>query len=220
MLVLALPLVSTQDVFYVQMDLHKNDTGSLDKVRIIDGEAQEYYGEEGPYGFVVEDQSGREIWSQSREISWVILTNPPTATETLPLSLRIPYNKSASSLIVEKNGNSILSFDIAERICELNDDCNSYCKGKEMVLACTCGDNVCQEDLNERELCPQDCSQSSDTTTEADEQDQSDSGNVSEGVDQAEVVDSGTNTGILVIIGILALIGAVILASSKVKIEA
>jgi hypothetical protein len=202
------------------MDLHRNDTGSLDKVRIINGGAHEYYGEEGPYRFVVEDQSGREIWSQSRDISWVILTNPPTATETLPLSLRIPYNKSASSLIVEKNSNTILNLDIADRICELNDDCNSYCEGKEMVLACTCGDNVCQEDLSERELCPQDCSQSSDTTTDVDEQDRSDSGNVSEGVDQAEVVDSGTNTGILVIIGILALIGAVILASSKVKIEA
>jgi hypothetical protein len=140
--------------------------------------------------------------------------------ENVTVLLRFQYNRNVETAQIFSKGKLIASKSFSSEICDSKEGCRDFCKGKEANLGCTCGDNVCQEDLNERELCPQDCSQSSDTTTDVDEQEQSDGGNFSESVDQNEVVDSGTNTGILVAVGILALIGAVILASSKVKIEA
>jgi hypothetical protein len=140
--------------------------------------------------------------------------------DNVTVLLHFQYNENVETAKIFRKGKLIDSKSFSSEICDSKDSCRAFCKGKEANLGCTCGDNVCQEDLNERELCPQDCSQQSETTTDVDERDQSDSGNVSEGVDQNEVVDRGTNTGILVIIGILALIGAVILASSKVKIKA
>jgi hypothetical protein len=199
----------------------------VEEITLIDSEnSMSYYQAGEPYEVSLGNEKG-DIWRKSIPISFNVIyqerRNGSYGSDTVNEKqerLLMPLYLNATHMKFYYSENMIKKVSIPERICKSQQSCSRYCSGKEANLGCTCGDNVCQEDLNERELCPQDCSQSSDTTKDVDEQDQSDSGNLSEGVDQPEVVDSGTNTGILVIIGILALIGAVILASSKVKIEA
>lgn len=156
MILIFLPVVSATQVFYVQLEVHKNETAEIKNIQVIDGEEQDYYGTEGPYNFYAANRNGEVLWSQERKMNWVILTNPPTPTDTLLVSLRIPYNKSASVIGVEKKGDTVIEENITERLCGYDNACSSYCSGKGVDPDCTCGDGVCQSHEN-AEICFEDC---------------------------------------------------------------
>ncbi|MFB6180832.1 MAG: hypothetical protein ABEJ93_03055 [Candidatus Nanohalobium sp.] len=205
---------SSQQVFDLEITLHKNNTAKLNEVTIEEGEPTQYYGNPGNYSFYIEGPDSTKLWQQKRKIHWFIMTNPPTPTETLPIHLKIPYRRKASIFKITNNGNTILRANITKKICTSYDNkCSSYCKGRNLDVDCTCGDNICQEGLNERELCPSDCGVENNTKTSENNTREPEDG-------RAEIVDTSYNIAILAVIIIAAIAGLLFYLSGKVKIEA
>ncbi|MFB6174641.1 MAG: hypothetical protein ABEJ87_01550 [Candidatus Nanohalobium sp.] len=121
------------------------------------------------------------------------------------------YRKSIERIQILNNGEVVASRRFTDALCKNNNVCTSYCEGKEVDVDCTCGDNICQKDLNEKELCSQDCSYS-DSKNES-----SDNRSVNPGT--KEVVDQSYSIYILGLIAVVAIIILIFFLSGKVKIE-
>lgn len=125
----------------------------------------------------------------------------------------LPYNRSATKIVGKYSGEIITSVSLTEELCQINDGkCSSYCDGKRVDVDCTCGDDICQESTNERELCAQDCS-----TPENDQEFQQ---NTSSEDQVKEVVDSSYSNYLLIAVVIVAVLLGLFLLSGRVKIEA
>lgn len=183
--------------------------------------------EDGKHTLKLLNKNKSVINTYRLRISYLRLGKNVEKVNSTRVFFRLPYNPKAEFLEISKEENFNTLINIPSNVCKAGSDkCTEYCEGREMVLSCTCGDDICQEDLNEDELCPQDCEtpsqpnqQDQEGDNEANQEDQSDTVNTSQ-EQPVEVVDSGTNTGILVLIGILFILVALVLASGKVSIEA
>jgi len=219
---LILTVGSAERVFHIEMDLHKNDTAKFNEIELYEnGKPSNYYGNPGNYSYYLKNKNEEVLWEEERKFTWFMLSDPPQPIDEIPISKNIPYHSNATIFGLEKNNNTIIEVNIPDKIClNFDNTCSSYCEGKNADVDCTCGDGVCQESSNERELCPEDCGGNSGLEETNQQENNPNTGNSTGPSDGTEIVDSDQNTNLLLIIGVLAILFAVILASSKVKIEA
>lgn len=210
-----------------EVTAYRNGTVSFNDLRI--NQVEEISINEG-YGnnLKIEALSSKEeFWNYNKELTFKKYIMPIGKYRTVNKRInmiRIPANYTETRIIFYRNGSEKLTVtqeDLNSRLCSNFDNkCSSYCEGKGVDVDCTCGDGVCQESSNERELCSQDCRGSPQPEIEENNQEnQSDTEKIREAGKSTDVVDSRYNTGILIVIGVLAILLALVLASSKVKIE-
>jgi hypothetical protein len=203
--------VGAEQVFKVELTVNKNDTAKLGNITVQEGTERTYHGNKGSYHYYLTDKEGEKLWQEKRTMNWYLFTNPPRPIKSKKVILEIPYEEEALTLKLQKNQRILLNTSLTNRLCSNFDNtCISYCDGKGVDVDCTCGDDICQESTNERELCSQDCSQPQDTRAET---------NITE--DQTkEVVDSSYSNYLLIAIIVAAVLIGLFLLSGKVKIEA
>lgn len=216
LITLITPLTAADQVFHLELTVHSNDTAELESITTFEGQETKYYGEKGEYSFQLIENNSKKIWEQNRSINWMLMTNPPTPINTTPVSLNIPYSKSAEGFKLEKENKSLLNVDLAGHLCKNGDNkCTSFCDGKGLDSDCTCGDGICQESSNEKKTCPEDCSE---PESEEEEEQTNQENRTSDGTE--EVVDSSYSNYLIILIVVIATIIGLFMLSGKVKIEA
>lgn len=133
------------------------------------------------------------------------------------MSFWIPYNKSATKIVGRHKGETVVKKSLTKKLCQNFDGtCSSYCDGKGIDVDCTCGNDICQESTNEKELCPQDCS---DTGSEEPEEENTEPNKTKK--DQTkEIVDNKYSNYLLILIIVATVLVGLFLLSGKVQIEA
>jgi hypothetical protein len=221
-----------EDKFRVDATFYNNSSAEINNLQIVEDADRTTALNRGEFSLIKTDRDGRRLTVGKLPVDFTgyVRTQEGGLTyekNSINKIIYLNYSKDIIKLHLNTNGEDKASYNIIRNKCKSSDGlCRSYCKGKKVDVDCTCGDDICQEDLNEDELCPQDCEtpsqpnqQNQEGDNEANQDDQSDTVNTSQ-EQPVEVVDSGTNTGILVLIGILFILVALVLASGKVSIEA
>jgi hypothetical protein len=219
-----------REKFAVNVTFYSESKPEINGISRIETERVTAFGEEGSHQIKTLDKQNETIMQGHVNIAFRTPkgfgSSEYITTNFTSRQLFIDFHEEATKLEISgPEGSSQKS--IVNSLCNLGDSCTDYCRQNDGdVLSCTCGDGICQEDLNEDELCPQDCEtpsqpnqQDQEEDNEANQEDQSDTVNTSQ-EQSVEVVDSGTNTGILVLIGVLFILVALVLVSGKVSIEA
>lgn len=209
---LMISTVTAAEVFETSFEYHKNGTAELNSIEIKEGEPSRFYGTGNQTEYILTGKN-KAIWHEKVKYKWIETTAHVAGefTDEMNVTVRAPYNYSAEKLQIEREGEKVLEVNLTENLCEFDDKCPSFCSGKQVDLDCTCGDGICQKDLNEREFCQRDC--------QAQEQESKNTGNRS----SREEPDQVSSPGITVYIigGILLIVIAFIalIMSGKVEIE-
>ena len=229
-LILLIPLIGAahaEDKFRVDATFYNNSSVEINSLQIVKDAERTTALNNGEFSIVGVNEDGERVIEGELPVEFLGYVRTQEGGMTYEKTsvnkiVYLNYSKNVTRLHVNTGGEDKASYNIVENKCRNNDSlCSSYCEGKGVDVDCTCGDGVCQESSNERELCSQDCRGDNSPDRKNDnEENQSTTDGVQESGDTADVVDSGHNTGILILIGILAILLSLILASSKVKIEA
>lgn len=210
-----------REKFAVNVTFYSDSEPEINGISRIETERVTPLGEEGSHQIETLNNQNRTIMQGYVNI---VFRTPEgfgsseyETANSISRQLFIEFHEEATKLEISgPEGSSQKS--IVDIICNLKDSCTDYCRQNDgNVLSCTCGDGVCQERTQERELCPQDCTNPSNV---GEQENQSPAENLNQTSGSTEIIDSGYNTGLMILIGVLALLAAVLLASSKVRIEA
>lgn len=223
LLTLTFSAVATER-FSAQITFYNNGSAEIGQLNKIDTERPESSFYQAEEEFSIQLKSSKNVIRE--EDVPVSFSRAITRTKTVysnktGLNILIDYEKQVETLTVLHEGIVKDEKKFTKELCSNFDNtCSSYCSGKGVDVDCTCGDGVCQEDANERELCPKDCRESPEPQDGGGDENQSSTGSVDNSGESTEVVDSGYNTGLLIIIAVLAILIALVLGSGKIKVEA
>jgi hypothetical protein len=153
-------IVFAEDVLSLYLDVYKNDTVILEELKIIPGKPTQYM-TPGDYTLQITDVENKIIFEKSIGLNFLIMTDPPTPTDTSYINIRIIYEPQMSNLKLLHGENEIFSKKIV--IC--NND--GICENFESYLSCPSDcplssiDGIC---INDRDgVCDPDCTPGADS---------------------------------------------------------
>lgn len=216
-LVLGTAAVGSQELpekkFYLKIQFNNNSTAEVLNSSITEsGKTSSFYSLTENYTLEITDKENNTLFEGEIPITFDAIIRGQGIQERKKIvkPLWTPYRPDAYYLKIKKDGELIKNEPLARKICEENSECTEFCSGKEVSLSCTCGDGICQEGLNERQFCSQDC--------ESPGQNEESPGNTST-PNGEEIVNESYGIYILVGIAVLAILILLFMASGKVKIE-
>lgn len=218
---LALQTTGAVPVFEGEVVNYRNGTVEFRDLRINHVDEVRNISSSGNEFRLVARHSGEEYWSLSKNLSFVKWYSPYgeyREIEKVIDMVRIPARNDSIELAFYRNGERKLEINtsnLTSSLCVRDGVCKSFCRGKEADVDCTCGDDICQESLNEEEFCPEDCRAPSNED-ENPQQTPPESGDA----ERQEVIDRDITTYILLGILIVAIGIGILLFSGKIEIEA
>jgi len=162
-LLLVTPAAS-EDKLMVDATFYNNSSAHIDSVEILEAERTTPLRKvSSNFTVTVVDNRSRTVTEGPVPLSFY--TNVRTTEggytiekERVDRRLFLEYDEKAVSIVIRNDGEKEAEIDLTSELCENFDDaCSSYCDGKGVDTDCTCGDGVCQNSTNERELCLEDC---------------------------------------------------------------
>ena len=208
---------SAEKKFMVEATFYSNNTAEIENLEILEASRTTAFRHVGE-NFTIEAYSGENTLEISGEVPLSFVNHIRTSEggyreveEEIDKNLFLNYQKNITQIKIMHKNQEKTSYNLIDNLCSNFDNtCTAYCDGKGVDVDCTCGDDICQESTNEKELCPEDCSQPQDTRPEPNNTE-----------DQTkEVVDSSYSNYLLIGIIVAAVLIGLFLLSGKVKIEA
>lgn len=165
----ALPGVeASEQKFKAEITFYQNESPEINSVEIVDTERVTIFREGEEHEVSLRTGDGETIFESSLAIMFEHIAhrgvNETTgevmmeriSTSNVTEEVFITVDNQASVLEVE-DGNGVSNVSLTEVLCSLSGSCTEYCDHHDAeVVACTCGDGVCQPHENV-ELCPEDC---------------------------------------------------------------
>ena len=152
--------VYSEKVLNIELEVYKNDSVIPKSIMPMDGNPTIYV-VPGDYRLVLLNPEGEIILEKPIEISFIVMTDPPTPIDSYPLSLRLPYNPEMRILKLFNGDKEIFSTTID--VCNNDGVCQI---GYENFLSCPddCpldkNDGICIKDADG--VCDPDCSEGVD----------------------------------------------------------
>lgn len=135
----------TQDVFGLEFTLYQNHTVTDTHMTITPDEPLDVpRSKTGPYRFTARDSDGEVLYSLDVNFRFVRVAHPqgPTITESIPVTVRVPYDHRATAIELSHKGEVIHTFETAADLCpppfdekRYHDYCNSVDPGVIDTLA-------------------------------------------------------------------------------------
>lgn len=138
LLFLLLPALATQGVYRVNAWIYENDTIELEDLKLLFF-SPTYY-ERGSYTIHQLDKNDKDLFNMSFPVSFLIMTDPPEASDISMIDLFIPYNKDAEYITINHGEKEIFRQDLSIT-CNKDGNCGKF----ESFLSC-----------------PEDCTQEND----------------------------------------------------------
>lgn len=129
---LFLPLASAQTVFLIDLTILPDDTVTVEEIDITEGTVSAP--QPGAYNVSLETEDGESVYRTSFRMSYPFGENDMRYNTT---TLRLPYKKSATSLLIEHERDAISSISLTERLCTSDGFCRTYCTGKNADTDCS-----------------------------------------------------------------------------------
>lgn len=155
-----------------KMDLTAYNDGNITIHSISTTMSERSSQQEGEYQIKLYDTQGQRLYTHNISPSFKTsghtvgsgrnLNATGSEISEMRIGVWLPYKDSAVVAKGFYKDEEVSSIDMTAEICSSNDGtCSSYCKGKDVDTDCTCGNDVC-EDLENQELCPEDCGDNQD----------------------------------------------------------
>ncbi len=144
-------------VLTITMDVYQNDTAFPLYMHLSQrGTPSLFQGKSGLYRLEVIDGSGRLVDFVAYNLSFYVMSDPPTKTDHVPITATLYVNEQASKLNLYKGSHMLFSYDLPKNqtcqrdgICEAGESCLSCpedCSIKTDGVCMPMQDSVCDPD--------------------------------------------------------------------------
>jgi hypothetical protein len=110
--------------------------------------------------FLVELYHDREgiVHSYSFDTDFIEYFDPPKLVDEMPMSAFLPFDKDAKEVFISRNGEEIFSYEINDKLCNLDGECNNFENYYSCEQDCPIGksDGFCTSKSGDG-LCDPDC---------------------------------------------------------------